>query len=66
LSAHGLIHGGVVFIVTGSSVLGVTEVVLHSVIDFLKCENKTNPHTDQFLHILCKIFYVILIFNGVF
>ena len=61
LTAHAITHGGFVFLITGSLVLGVTETILHWVIDFAKCENWTNPHMDQFLHLLCKIGYVIAI-----
>ena len=59
LSAHALISGGAVYLVTGSIYLGCAEVILHFIIDFIKCENWTNPHIDQALHILCRIGYVI-------
>ena len=57
LGAHGLIHGGAVYFVTGSLLLGVTETILHFVIDFIKCENITNPYQDQLLHLLCRLMY---------
>lgn len=62
LSAHSLIHAGVVWIVTGSVVLGAIELVLHFVIDFIKCEGKTSFSVDQLLHYLCRIAYVVLLY----
>lgn len=55
LSAHGLIHGGVVALVTGIWWLGALEAVAHAVIDFGKCEAKYGIYTDQGLHMLCKL-----------
>ncbi len=59
LTAHAFIHGGLVWIVLGSPVFALIEVVLHWVIDALKAEGWTNIHVDQFLHFLCKIGYVV-------
>lgn len=61
MSAHSLIHGGAVYIVTGSMMLGMIETVLHALIDFSKCEDWINMHADQALHILCKIAYCVFI-----
>lgn len=58
LTAHALICGGGVWLITGKWWWGVTEVVLHWIIDFLKCDNKTNPNQDQLLHFLCRIVYI--------
>lgn len=60
LTAHSLIHSGFVWAITGSIWLGLAECVLHWVIDFIKCENWTNPHGDQLLHIGCKVAYACL------
>ena len=57
LTAHSLIHGGAVYLITGSLLLGVVETVLHGLIDFCKCEGWLNFHQDQALHIACKIGY---------
>ncbi|MDG1356958.1 MAG: DUF3307 domain-containing protein [Akkermansiaceae bacterium] len=65
MSAHSLIHCGAVWLITGSVILGLAEFVLHWFIDFTKCENWTGFNTDQFLHYLCKIIYVALIYYGV-
>lgn len=58
LSAHALIHGGMVFLVTGSVVLGFAETIAHWAIDFGKCEKWYGIHTDQALHIFCKIIWI--------
>lgn len=58
LSAHSLIHAGVVWYITGNVMFGYAEYISHLIIDFLKCEDCLSPHTDQALHVLCKIAYV--------
>jgi hypothetical protein len=60
LTAHALIHAGMVWFITGSVWLGAIEFVLHWLIDFAKCENWTNPHQDQALHIACKVVYAFI------
>ena len=64
LTAHAITHGGFVYIATGNVLLGIIETVLHWVIDFAKCENWTNPHTDQLLHFMCKIGYILYCVNA--
>lgn len=60
LSAHGLIHGTAVYIVTGIWWLGQAETVAHCLIDFGKCEAKYGIYTDQGLHIACKVLWVLI------
>jgi len=57
LAAHALVHGGIVFAVSGSALLGCIETLLHAGIDFAKCEHKISFHQDQALHLACKIAY---------
>jgi len=64
LLAHALVHGGTVFLISGNLVLGVVETFLHTMIDFCKCEHWFSIHVDQSLHILCKLVYVWLIYQG--
>lgn len=59
LGAHALMHGGVVWIITGRVEFALTEVVAHAWIDFSKCEGKINYHVDQFLHVVCKVLYCL-------
>ena len=60
MAAHSFIQGGGVFIITGSLLLGLMETIFHFIIDCLKCENKINIHTDQALHIWCKVVWTYL------
>lgn len=61
LTAHSLIHSGIVWFISGSLTLGLVELVLHWVIDFAKSEKWTNFMVDQLLHVACKAGYAALI-----
>jgi hypothetical protein len=61
LTAHSLVHAGTVWLITGSLLLGLVELVLHWIIDFAKCEKWMNFTVDQLLHVACKVGYVVLI-----
>lgn len=61
MTAHALIHGGFVAVLTHSLGLGLAEVVLHWLIDAAKCEGWTGINTDQALHIGCKLLWVALV-----
>ena len=63
LTSHSILHAGSIWLITGSFIIGIMEFVLHWIIDFLKCEGITNFHTDQFLHVLCRILYVIILWK---
>lgn len=63
LTAHSLIHGGFVFLVTGYAILGAVEVLLHWIIDFAKCEGCLSFVQDQALHVGCKVAYCILLLS---
>ena len=58
LTAHAVIHGGAVYLATGSLLFGCIEIIAHWIIDFAKCEKWTNTNQDQLLHVLCKIIYI--------
>ena len=58
MAAHCLIHAGVVWLITGSSLFAAIELVLHWSIDAAKCSGKTHFNLDQALHFLCKVGYV--------
>jgi len=59
LCAHSLIHAGMVWLITGRVFFGIIECVLHFIIDACKSEKKTTLHTDQLLHVLCRVGYVV-------
>ena len=64
LTAHSLIHGGAVWLITGSVTLALVEVVVHWLIDFSKCEGWFGYTTDQLLHLSCKVVYAAAISCG--
>lgn len=64
LGAHCLIHAGIVWLITGRVFLGVIEFVLHFIIDAMKSEKKTTFHSDQVLHIACRVGYVVALMWG--
>lgn len=63
LWSHAIFHGAAVAFITNSVVLGILETILHFIIDYGKCKFKYSIHIDQFLHIVCKIFWLILVFK---
>lgn len=64
MSAHSMIHAGIVWAITGNEVLGLAEFINHWWTDTMKCEKKFGPHADQFIHILTKVGYVLIIMWG--
>ena len=64
LTMHSLIHGGAVWLITGSVVYGAIEFVLHWVIDLAKSSRMTNFYTDQGLHLACKVVYVYFLVSA--
>lgn len=59
LVSHSLVHAGGVWLVSGSPVLGVVELVAHALIDHGKGAGWFGLKTDQLLHVLCKAGYVV-------
>lgn len=57
LAAHSMIHGGMVFMVSGSLCLAIAETIIHGITDFLKCEGKISLNADQAIHLICKIIW---------
>lgn len=62
MTAHAFIHAGAVFLITHNFYLFILEFVLHFAIDDLKCTSKINYNIDQFLHIYCKVIYVLILY----
>ena len=60
MTAHAIIHGGCVCLVTGSLAYGLIEVALHWVIDYSK-GRWIACLQDQAAHGLCKLIYSITI-----
>lgn len=61
LTMHSIIHGGMVWLVSGSLALGLTEIFLHGLIDWGKGEGRFGLLTDQLLHLACKAGYVVFL-----
>ena len=60
MTAHALMHGGTVMLITGSLLLGVLETTLHWATDLAKCCRKIGIHADQAIHIGCKIAWFVV------
>lgn len=63
---HAMIHAGAVALVTGSVVLGVLELMAHTLIDYAKCKGyfgcgEGAIHIDQGLHVACKVTWLIVL-----
>jgi hypothetical protein len=63
LIAHSIIHGGTVFLITGSFILGLAETVIHGFTDLAKVKGKISYHTDQFIHIATKLLWAMIILS---
>ena len=59
LTAHSATHALMVYIATKSVWLSLAELIAHWIIDYAKCDGKIGLHTDQALHIGCKILIAI-------
>lgn len=58
LSAHAVMHGGAVWLLTGFWWLGLAEAAAHALIDDAKCRGRLSFNADQGLHIACKALWV--------
>jgi hypothetical protein len=59
LPAHAFIHGGIVFLLTGSLVLGLAETVTHGAVDLARCEGMLEFRTDQIIHLASKAAWLL-------
>jgi len=59
LFAHAYIHAGAVYIITGSSLLSLIELITHMWIDDQKCKGEIDSETDQLYHIVLKVLYFL-------
>ncbi len=62
LGAHCMVHAGAVALATGSVLLGLFELIAHFATDYAKSAGWFGFHTDQFLHLLAKGLWLILLF----
>lgn len=61
MACHAGIHAGFVVLFTMHWSLGIAEFIMHFVIDYLKCIGKFGYNTDQCLHVVCKIVWVLVL-----
>lgn len=64
LACHGLIHGGLVALITGHWWIGVMETVAHTAIDYGKSRKCYGSTSDQLAHIVCKIIWIVIAINA--
>lgn len=62
LSAHSLIQAGIVWIISGSLLLCLIELVVHWAIDLSKGEGHISLATDQILHIGTKVIFAAAVY----
>lgn len=60
LGAHAIMHGGMVWALTGNIWLGLAEVAAHAAIDDAKCRGKLSFNADQALHMACKVAWAVI------
>lgn len=60
LTAHALVHGGIVFLITNNIWFGLAETVIHWLTDFSKCEGWISNNQDQGIHIGCKVGFALM------
>lgn len=65
MAAHVLTNAAGVYVVTHSIGLATLEAIAHAAIDLMKCENITNPHEDQALHLMTKMVEALGVVVGV-
>lgn len=63
LMNHGLIHGGLVGLITGIWWIGALEAAAHTLIDFGKSQRWYGSVPDQLMHFACKIVWVTIAIN---
>jgi hypothetical protein len=61
LVSHASTHGLAVALLTGVPQLGLAELLLHALIDRLKCAGRFHLSVDQLLHLACKVLWVALL-----
>lgn len=60
LSAHAVIHGAMVALLTGIWPLFLAEGVVHWITDDAKCRGKLTLNQDQAIHLACKALWLAM------
>ncbi len=61
LLSHSAIHAAAVYLITGSLIMGATELIGHALTDWAKCDGRIGYNTDQAIHIGMKAAYVLAV-----
>jgi hypothetical protein len=61
LTAHSVIHGGFVGVITGMLWLGLLETTVHWIIDYFKSDGRFGVNVDQALHIVFKVIWAAVV-----
>lgn len=61
MTAHCLIHAGVVMWWTEVWWMAAAEFVVHFAVDDMKVRGKLTYNQDQMLHVVCKVLYVVML-----
>lgn len=65
MTAHALMHGLMVYLITERLSVSLAETAVHWITDYGKCERWYGFHADQLIHIGSKILWAGLIVYGV-
>ncbi len=60
MGAHVVMHGGLVWLITGVWWLGIAELAIHAVTDDAKCAGRLSFNQDQTIHIACKAVWAVV------
>jgi len=60
MGAHVVIHGAMVWLITGSWQLGIAELLIHAGVDDAKCGGKLTFNQDQAIHLACKFAWALI------
>jgi hypothetical protein len=63
MGAHVIMHGAIVWLLTGVWWLGVAELVIHAVTDDAKCHGVLSFNQDQTIHIMCKVAWTLIVWR---
>lgn len=61
LFGHAWLHATAVLIITGSWLLFLLELSIHWIADYAKCNGRFGYNVDQYIHVTCKVVYVLII-----
>jgi len=65
LTAHSLIHMGMVLLITNSIELAIAEFIVHWVTDYSKCGGLISYNQDQFIHYFSKVLWISILYTAV-